>query len=148
MRLATSVNALYFSHEYAVVGSALIDSSGEIAYAALGGTERIVDDEALSRLNDETRAFSRFDPRPVHGTGPIGGGKYLVLRNPHNRNRRWCEEQVQQQSEEASARRRHLSLHRLNSLTSANRTDWPERNVRDRRSNTGPTDQHPALSPL
>jgi len=75
------------------VGSALVDESGALAYVALGRADAVRDEPAIARLDAPTRCNSAVAP---NGTGEkissadaIDGGKYLVLRNPHNRNREW-----------------------------------------------------------
>ena len=65
----------------------------------------------------------------------MGGGKFLVLRNPHNRNREWSGQADDPAEPRAAAHAgQRPSLHRLTSLQQHNLTDWPERKLKDERA--------------
>ena len=118
---------LQYSHEYAVVGSAILKEDGntrKLAYLSLGG-ERVVRDETVAKsLDEDTHANSVFSDTASHA---LSGGKYLVLRNPQNRNEQFTKEAAEAQRLNARdyRTRKPRELHRIDSLDKLNKKCFP-----------------------
>ena len=118
---------LQYSHEYAVVGSAILKEDGnttKLAYLSLGG-ERVVHDETVAKsLDEDTYANSVFSDE---ASRTLSGGKYLVLRNPQNRNEEFTKEAAKAQRLNARdyRTRKPRELHRIDSLDKLNKKCFP-----------------------
>ena len=125
-------NGYYCDHSYAVVGSAIRDAEqNALVYVCLGAEEGnvLVDIVDLAALDEETTDNC---VKPVgQGSGHgIGGEKYLILRNPHNRNPEFTKVQLNPKHRR-NKEWAETSLHRVPSLTELNYRPPPPGRERD-----------------
>ena len=103
----------------------------------------LCEEEALARLREQLHGNTRQPAKRVQRPDRRvrRRGKFLVLRNPHNRNSSWsAARQAGASAGRGSGgkpkpkRPARMSLHRLASLGAAGRTDWPEKQYKDDRA--------------